>query len=256
MNRKKKNIFQELVEKPGSTKKWLFLPLSLGFHGLLVAAVLVMPLLNVAEAEFPKVKSISVFLSSGIAPPPPPPPPPAAPQRRRAQEQETRQREEVEPTQVNTGRLVQPIDIPEDIPEVPGSGLEGFVEGGVLGGVDGGVEGGVVGGVLGGALLGDGDSGLSEPVPITSVQMPKLIKKVAPDYPLPALKARIQGYVVVEAITDISGRVVKARVINGHPLLRTAAEQAVRKWIYEPYIVNGNPRPVVFTVTVTFSLTN
>lgn len=256
MSRKRKSIFQDLVEKPGSTRKWMFVPLSLGFHGLIVAAVMIMPLMNVAEAEFPQVKSISVFLSGVVAPPPPPPPPPAAPQRRRAQQQETRPSEETAPTPVNSGRLVQPIEIPEDIPEIPGSGLEGFVEGGILGGVEGGVEGGVVGGVIGGALLGNDDAGLQEPMAISSVQMPRLIKKVAPIYPMPALKARIQGYVVVEAITDISGKVIKARVITGHPLLRTAAEMAVRKWVYEPYIVNGNPRPVVFSVTVTFSLSN
>jgi protein TonB len=28
----------------------------------------------------------------------------------------------------------------------------------------------------------------------------------------------------------------------------------VRQWVYEPMIINGRPRPVVFTVTVTFQL--
>jgi protein TonB len=28
----------------------------------------------------------------------------------------------------------------------------------------------------------------------------------------------------------------------------------VRQWVYEPMIINGRPRPVIFTVTVRFQL--
>jgi outer membrane biosynthesis protein TonB len=47
---------------------------------------------------------------------------------------------------------------------------------------------------------------------------------------------------------------MKARIINGHPLFRSAAMEAVKKWVYEPYIIDGIPKPVVFTVTVHFRL--
>jgi len=61
---------------------------------------------------------------------------------------------------------------------------------------------------------------------------------------------------VINATTDIYGRVVEAKVINGHPLLRPSAIAAIREWVYEPYILNGVPRPVKFTVVVRFNLQN
>jgi protein TonB len=36
--------------------------------------------------------------------------------------------------------------------------------------------------------------------------------------------------------------------------LDQAAEDAVRQWVYEPLIIHGRPRGVIFTVTVTFTL--
>jgi len=67
--------------------------------------------------------------------------------------------------------------------------------------------------------------------------------------------AHIEGSVNIEAVTDIFGKVIKARVVSGHPLLVAAAVQAVKQWVYEPYIINGVPRPVVFTASVSFRLT-
>ena len=55
------------------------------------------------------------------------------------------------------------------------------------------------------------------------MQRPKQIKQVKPVYPQVALTARIQGVVIIEAMTDIYGRVRQARVIPGHPLLNDSA---------------------------------
>ena len=56
-------------------------------------------------------------------------------------------------------------------------------------------------------------------------------------------------------MTDIRGRVIDVRVLRSIPLLDEAVVEAVRQWIYEPLLVNGRPRPVTFTVTVRFELT-
>jgi TonB family protein len=58
----------------------------------------------------------------------------------------------------------------------------------------------------------------------------------------------------VEATTDIYGRVNSARIISGNPLFNEAALAAVRQWLYEPYIVDGIPRPIYFIVNMTFGL--
>jgi protein TonB len=77
---------------------------------------------------------------------------------------------------------------------------------------------------------------------------------VAPIYPEIARQARVEGVVIVEATTDIYGRVISAKLLRSIPLLDQAALDAVRQWQYEPMIINGRPRPVIFTVTVRFQL--
>jgi periplasmic protein TonB len=77
---------------------------------------------------------------------------------------------------------------------------------------------------------------------------------VAPLYPEIARQARVEGTVIIEATTDIYGRVIDVKVLRSIPLLDQAAIDAVRQWVYEPMIINGRPRPVIFTVTVTFQL--
>ena len=69
-----------------------------------------------------------------------------------------------------------------------------------------------------------------------------------------ARQARVEGVVIVEAITDIYGRVLNVKVLKSIPLLDQAAVDAVRQWVYEPMVINGRPRGVIFVVTVTFNL--
>ena len=107
-----------------------------------------------------------------------------------------------------------------------------------------------VGGVPGAPSLIERDrSGMNDQAIPSHVTPPRLIKKIMPLYPEIAQKSHVQGSVILEAVTDISGRVAKVRVITGHPLLQVAAIQAVQQWVYEPYIINGYPKAVVFTVS-------
>jgi len=86
------------------------------------------------------------------------------------------------------------------------------------------------------------------------VLVPTLIKKVDPVYPEAARKAGIQGIVLLEATTDEQGNVVKVRVQKSIPELDQAAIDALKQWKYEPLILEGKPKGVVFTVTVKFAL--
>jgi TonB family protein len=83
---------------------------------------------------------------------------------------------------------------------------------------------------------------------------PKLIKTVAPIYPKRALSWGIEGIVIVEATTDIEGRVVATKVLKSVPALDKAAVNAIKKWVFEPFIIEDRPRPIVFTVTLKFSV--
>jgi TonB family protein len=97
-------------------------------------------------------------------------------------------------------------------------------------------------------------TGEEKPLVVSSDQKPKLIKKVNPEYPKDALKAGIQGKVVIEATTGKKGKVVEAKVIDGHPLLNKAALKALKQWEYEPYIIDGQKKAVKFTVVMKFHL--
>jgi len=60
--------------------------------------------------------------------------------------------------------------------------------------------------------------------------------------------------VIIEATIDERGNVTAARVLRSAPLLDDAALAAVRQWKFTPALLNGEPIPVVMTVTVNFLL--
>ena len=58
----------------------------------------------------------------------------------------------------------------------------------------------------------------------------------------------------IEAVIGVDGRVQDMRLQRSIPLLDRAALDAVRSWLYTPTILNGQPVPVILTVTVRFRL--
>lgn len=89
---------------------------------------------------------------------------------------------------------------------------------------------------------------------VSEVKPPKLIEQVDPVYPEEAIKAGTAGVVIVEATTDVYGRVAAAKVLKSVPGLDQAAIEAVKQWTYEPMMIDGKPRPVIMTVTLQFTL--
>jgi protein TonB len=146
--------------------------------------------------------------------------------------------------------LTEPVEIPDKIAD------EDFFDiAGNNGNENSDIEGALEStGNTPGALPGNGSDNSAPIHNLRVEQIPRLIKKVTPLYPEIALKARIMGKVIIEAETDIYGRVTTVKVISGPGLLTDAAVEAVKKWVYEPYIINGFPRPVRFTVNLEFTL--
>jgi protein TonB len=81
-----------------------------------------------------------------------------------------------------------------------------------------------------------------------------LIRKILPVYPPLARTARIQGPVVLQAVISRQGAIENLKVLAGHPLLVPAAVDAVRQWLYRPYVLNNEPVEVETQITVNFSL--
>jgi len=58
--------------------------------------------------------------------------------------------------------------------------------------------------------------------------------KVQPVYPDLARKMNITGTVKVEVVVAPNGTVKDAKVVGGHPVLASAALDAIKKWRFEP----------------------
>jgi TonB family protein len=89
-----------------------------------------------------------------------------------------------------------------------------------------------------------------------SIKEPIKITHVPPVYPEIAQAARIQGVVILEILIGEDGAVQEAKILRPAPMLDQAALEAVLRWKYTPTLLNGQPVPVVMTVTVTFTLSD
>jgi protein TonB len=59
---------------------------------------------------------------------------------------------------------------------------------------------------------------------------------------------------VVFAQINKSGRVDLLRVVSGPELLRQAALDAVRRWVYRPYLIDGSPTGFRTVIKVKFAI--
>jgi TonB family protein len=64
--------------------------------------------------------------------------------------------------------------------------------------------------------------------------------KVPPVYPDLARKMNITGTVKIQVVVAANGTVKDAKVVGGHPVLASAALDAVRKWRFEPAAVESS----------------
>ncbi len=91
-------------------------------------------------------------------------------------------------------------------------------------------------------------------VNLPSMPESKLVHKVQPAYPPDAANGRVQGMVKLRVTIADNGHVIGVRAISGHPLLKPVAIQAVRRWVYEPTMVDGRAVRVVTEVDIPFTL--
>jgi protein TonB len=87
-----------------------------------------------------------------------------------------------------------------------------------------------------------------------NVQKAKLVQHAEPVYPPLALQARISGVVRINVVIGKDGTVENLTLASGHPLLVPAAMEAVKQWVYQPTLLNGQPVEVVTQVEVNFDL--
>ncbi len=87
------------------------------------------------------------------------------------------------------------------------------------------------------------------------IREPERIRYVAPEYPQEARRARMEGFVILQAVIDKDGNVSDVEVLRGLGLgLDVAAANAVKQWKYTPTYYDGERVAVILTVNVVFQL--
>lgn len=74
-----------------------------------------------------------------------------------------------------------------------------------------------------------------------------------PPYPPAARAVRAQGDVSVQVMIDETGRVVSAKAVSGHPLLKNAAESAAQSARFAPTLLSNQPVKVTGVIIYKFS---
>jgi protein TonB len=235
-----RDLFGAVTDPPAQigTRSRLTLPLSLAAHAVALAALIVVPLVATNALPLPDELRLIVLTTPDLPPEPPPIP---------RQPHTTSE----PPPNPDAAPLEAPPAIAPEPPARPPSDVGEIAPGSVIPG----------------AVLGDGggDRGVAHtpppppatraPVPVGGVIVaPAKIHDVAPEYPRMARDARIQGVVIIQATIGVDGRVVDAEILRPIPFLSEAALAAVRQWRFTTPQLNGEPIPVIMTVTVNFRL--
>jgi TonB family protein len=87
-----------------------------------------------------------------------------------------------------------------------------------------------------------------------NVQSTKLISQPRPVYPPEAKAQRIQGKVTLAVVIAKDGTVKEIKEAQGDPLLVPSAIDAVRQWVYQPTLLNGQPVEVQTMIDVNYTL--
>jgi TonB family protein len=87
-----------------------------------------------------------------------------------------------------------------------------------------------------------------------NVQQTKLVSQPHPTYPPEAKAAHIQGIVKLNALIGKDGAIQHLDVISGEPVLVQSAIDAVKQWVYQPTLLNGEPVEVMTQIDVNYTL--
>jgi protein TonB len=103
------------------------------------------------------------------------------------------------------------------------------------------------------------DAPLPQPAPNTvrvsqGVSQGLLLKKVPPLYPALALQLHKEGVVQLLATISKSGEISNVKVLSGDSMLARAAADAVLRWKYRPYLLNGTPVEIETQISIVFKV--
>lgn len=215
---------------------------SLALEVAAITFLLLMPVLNTYEIDLGAWARSTFRLA---IPAPPAPPPRAAPA---PQAGPVRYQAEFRVPTAIPDRVAILHDKGMPLAPIAGSEAPMGMEGG-LGETD-------VAGVLGMISLETDRPPLPPPIRVGGrVQAARLLHRELPVYPPEAVEQHLAGTVKLEAIIGVDGVIRDLRLIEGHPMLASAAMDAVAKWRYRPTRLNGQVVEVITLIDVKFNLT-
>jgi protein TonB len=150
-------------------------------------------------------------------------------------------------TQLIAGAIEAPPS-PASLSQGPGA------DGGAGSGTDGGI------GPDAGPGLGpgrDGGTGGDPRQPGNGVTTPRLVREVKPIYTSDAMRAKVQGTVLLECVVTVSGDVADVKVLRSLDAnfgLDQEAIKAARQWRFSPATRLGVPVPVLIKIELSFTL--
>ena len=81
-----------------------------------------------------------------------------------------------------------------------------------------------------------------------------VLTRIQPQYPNAARQLRIQGLVELEVMVNSAGEVEKVNIVSGNPVLTRPAAEAVKKWKFKQFTIEGKPVSADVPVTINFKL--
>jgi periplasmic protein TonB len=238
-------IFEQTFVATAKTHKMGTVLVSFAAETILVAVGILIPMIYFDALPTAQLRSLL------LAPPPLPPAPPTPPP-------EAARVVKFIPRQFDTGKLMAPQKVPPNITMIK---EDGWPAPSAVDGI--------------GSLSPDALVRILGPVPVAApppppavqknVQTPrlriggilqsaKLIRQPKPVYPQLAKQVHIQGLVRLHALISRDGTIEDLQVVSGHPLLFPSALEAVKQWVYQPTLLNGEPVEVETDIDVNFTL--
>jgi TonB family protein len=87
-----------------------------------------------------------------------------------------------------------------------------------------------------------------------SVVRQRVKVKVDPEYPATARQFKIFGEVVTQVTIGPDGKIESVDDVKGNMILQASVKNVLRKWVFEPYVLDGKPARIKTSLSFYFRL--
>jgi TonB family protein len=87
----------------------------------------------------------------------------------------------------------------------------------------------------------------------TNEAMARVVRKVAPTFPVAARQLNITGTQEVAIVVSAQGEVEEAKVLKGNAMFTMTSTTAAKQWKFTPYVKDGQPTKFATTLIFNYS---